>query len=630
MDAIFGIWHLDGTSATASELEQMAAALESLPGHARAVTVICDGTVGMGRLTIGRGATRQPPTQDGGLLCVADARLYRAPESQAPQNMTAADRERLFCRLHARLGDDAPLQVEGDFAYAVWDRGRQRLTLARDHAGVRPMFYRLVPGRSLVWATHSDLIARSGLGPVEVNLEAAVGNLIDNSMGAEDTVLRGLRRLPPAHVLHMVSGGVERMHRYWSLRCRNPIPAAADFDACATELRRLLDQAVRCRLPPHRGVGAHLSGGLDSSALSVLAARALGEQGRQLHTYSFVSDIRPDVHFLDERPYVAAVVDSEPNIRNTKVTPAVDEGYIAGSAADRVVGYTGAEAAVLEAAVRDGADVILSGWGGDEAATFNGRGAYAEHFLRGRWRLLRRELRARSRLYHMPQRRVFLHEVLLYILPERLQRLLRRAAGRAPAAVPTDRTFLRPPYRDLQFGTVTLTASTHHNRRALFGHENLAFRLESWAMQGAHHGVHFTFPMLDRALLDYCIRLPARMFLRDGVRRAIFRGAMRGVLPDIVRNRRPKLVPFPCAILRLSERRADLLDEVARLRADPRITRVLDLDAVEAALRALPAPDIVQRALNAEADGGAATATEPTALFDVIAFARNLKDRLGD
>ena len=111
-----------------------------------------------------------------------------------------------------------------------------------------------------------------------------------------------------------------------------------------------------------------MSGGLDSTAISVLAARALGQESRPPHTYSFVSELRHDVQFVDERPYVDATTQAEPNIYNTKIYPSDrDDAYI-DVWADRMSGFFGAEEKVLDAADSDLVDVILSGWGATRSA----------------------------------------------------------------------------------------------------------------------------------------------------------------------------------------------------------------------------------------------------------------------
>jgi len=581
MDAIFGLWRFDGSQVGEATLRGMAAAFESVPSRQRALALQCEGPIGFGRVSVGRSISEQPTTREGGTICVADARLYRAPETTDPVALSTSERERLLCRLHDRHGDDAPNRIEGDFAYTLWNPAQQQLTLVRDHVGVRPLFYAHIPGKLFAWASFPDMLVGSHLIPDDFDVDAAIAGFVRNLSDHERTHIRGLKRLPSAHLMRVSNASLDKK-RYWSLKAEAPITDISRFEECAAKMRQLLDEAVRRRLPRTETIGAHLSGGLDSTAISVLAARALGQEGRPLHTYSFVAELRPDVRFVDERPYVDATVQGEPNIYSTKITPPPRDDANRSAYVDRFGGFSGAEEKVLTAANRDAVDVILSGWGGDEVVTFNGRGAYAEHFMQGRWRTLWREVKARSELYRISGKSVFVGEVLSFVLPDRLFDTLRRAAGKDVDVMAHQRLrrFLAPSVWQSKTTGISLGAHARRNQLNLFNNGHIAYRLENWAMQGSQHGVQYAFPLLDKALLEYAIRLPAAFFIRDGVRRAIFREAMKGILPESVRTRRPKFAPFPCALLRASEDKREAFEVLETLPQDDRLAGTFDFEAV--------------------------------------------------
>ena len=221
--------------------------------------------------------------------------------------------------------------------------------------------------------------------------------------------------------------------RYWQLDrtaigSRNCSPEDA-----ARELRRLVDEAVHCRLPRTGEIGAHLSGGLDSSAIAVLAARQLREEGRTLHAYSFIDRQRNDITLEDETEFVKAVVEQEGDIDWTPIRPPaglsvcgqpMDADNMTSARVDEP------ENAVCARAEDQGIGMVLSGWGGDEGATFNGRGTFAELFLRGRWRTLAREVLAlkRERGWSVP--RILNNEIISYLRPEGAIKFVRRISGR--------------------------------------------------------------------------------------------------------------------------------------------------------------------------------------------------------
>ncbi|MDU8913527.1 asparagine synthetase B family protein [Aestuariicoccus sp. MJ-SS9] len=632
MNLVFGILRFDGTPVSDSVLTSMAEGFVSAPDLERRVEVHLEGPIGMGRLTIGGRSVDHPLTREGALICAADARLYQAPGIKSPKDLSAPDREALLCALHAQYGDDAPAHIDGDFAYVIWDENLQRLSFIRDRVGVRPLFYFHEPGQFLLWSSHSDMIVRSGLITEEFNLDAALAQFTYDMSDVESTLVKGMKRLPPAHKMHVTSSGEVKKQRYWELKCENPIRNSASLEGCASKLRQLLTDAVSRRLPQNETIGAHLSGGLDSSSVSILAARALQREGRPLHTYSFVSRARPDVHFIDERPYTDAAVQSEPNIYNTKISPPEDFADSIAEIRDRMAVFWGAEEKVLGAAERDKIDVILSGWGGDEIASFNGKGAYAEHFVRGRWRLLWEEVNARSARLGASKRQVLANEVAADILPHGLWKVLRRAAGKKEVPTPVDETLnamVQPEFRQALKDGPRLGANTRKNRLLRFTQGHIAYRLENWAMQGAYRGIQYTFPMLDRQLLEYAIRLPASFTKRNGLGRAVFREAMQGVVPESVRTLPRKLAPFPCNLLRLAEQKNDYLEELQVMREDPRLSAVLDCEAVETLLQQAPDVDQVKAALNEEAAGGPSPSLEPTLAVEPLMFLRILQARLG-
>lgn len=192
-------------------------------------------------------------------------------------------------------------RLNGIFAFAVWDDDRQRLFLARDRLGVKPLFY-AAHGRELVFGSEPKaLLAHGSLRP-EVDAEGlaevfALGPARTPGHG----VFRGLQELRPGYTLTFDHAGVHH-RRYWALASH---PHPDDADTTAQVVRELLRDAVERQLVADVPVCAFLSGGVDSSALAGFAAAGLAQQGRgPLRTYSLdyadndryfrASDFQPD------------------------------------------------------------------------------------------------------------------------------------------------------------------------------------------------------------------------------------------------------------------------------------------------------------------------------------------------
>src|SRR5205085_4959899 len=138
----------------------------------------------------------------------------------------------------------------------------------------------------------------------------ALTRRVVHALRHDDCLIAGIKRLPPAHFMEISREGLS-LSRYWQLDRAAVGSCACSPQEAAHELRRLVDQAVDCRLPRTGEIGAHLSGGLDSSSISVLAARKLRETGRTLHAYSFLDRQRNDITLEDETEFVNAVAEQE-------------------------------------------------------------------------------------------------------------------------------------------------------------------------------------------------------------------------------------------------------------------------------------------------------------------------------
>lgn len=604
MRLICGVLRLDGAHAGQDQLRAMAAQMAA--PHLRPSLILWNsGPVGLAILdfAIGSGSPPALPETDTAVLA-ADVRL---DEPAALAHMLGRNAPRaedaLLLALLERFGTSTLPRVLGDFAFAGWNRTTQRLTCGRDVFGVRPLSYAYQAGKLFAFASLPNALHGGEIVAKRID-EDAFARRLTRSLRGDDSLIVGIKRLPPAHVIE-VSGEAITISRYWQLdrAAAGTRPCAAE--EAARELRRLLEQAVRCRLPRTGEVGAHLSGGLDSSAVAVLAARQLREQGRQLHAYSWLDRQRNDVALEDETGFVKALLDQEGDIGWTPIRApaailargeAMDADTMALLDADTHEHMTCARAEA------QGVALVLQGWGGDQSASFDGRGTLAELFLRGRWRTLAREVAALSREHGKPGLRIFRGEVLSYLarawLPDTVFRLVEAAKGK-----PKDhRTLFRESLstatrRRLATSrgrTLNMTSNACENRWRLLTAPHLAECLEAQAQIGAGHGLAFAFPLLDRRLVEFVLSLPSELFLRGGFRRRLFRDAMTDVLPPAVRLRHRKYLPFPGRMIDLAEMKNQLLARIDAYEKNDTVRRTMNLGHLRRLVEAFPSPERVR------------------------------------
>jgi asparagine synthase (glutamine-hydrolysing) len=216
--------------------------------------------------------------------------LRRDLEALGHRFKTRSDTE-VIVHLYEEHGVDCVQHLRGMFAFALWDAKRERLLLARDRLGVKPLYYALPADGDIRIAFASELKGLFDVPGVsrELDLESLSSYLAYLYIPHPATAIRGARRLPPAHVLVAEEGRVE-VRRYWDL----DVDAAAEPDA--EDLWRRVADAVELRLVADVPVGSFLSGGLDSSAIVAAAT----ERDAPPETFTVVFP-RPEERLYDER-----------------------------------------------------------------------------------------------------------------------------------------------------------------------------------------------------------------------------------------------------------------------------------------------------------------------------------------
>ena len=218
----------------------------------------------------------QPITnEDSTIWIVFNGEIYNFPELRSKLEArghvfrTHTDTEAIV-HLYEEYGDDCVQHLRGMFAFAIWDAPRRRLLLARDRLGKKPLYYAEHAGALLFGSEIKSLLQFPGL-PREPDLEAIKLYLTLQYVPDPLSGYRAIRKLPPAHRLIAERGAI-RVERYWDLSY-GPKHAGSE-DELAEELRARLREAVRLRLLSDVPLGAHLSGGIDSSLIVALMAEA--------------------------------------------------------------------------------------------------------------------------------------------------------------------------------------------------------------------------------------------------------------------------------------------------------------------------------------------------------------------
>ena len=199
-------------------------------------------------------------------------------EAKGHRFTTQTDTE-VVVHLYEECGVDAVQRLRGMFALALWDGDRQRLLLARDRVGKKPLFYACLPDRFL-FASEIKAILQDPEVPTAIDVAAMDAYLAFQFIPHPLTIYQAIRKLPPAHLLVWEQGEVT-IEPYWHLDFARKIPIR-DHEV-AEALRAQLEEATRVRLTSDVPLGALLSGGVDSSAVVALMSRIMD---RPVQTFS--------------------------------------------------------------------------------------------------------------------------------------------------------------------------------------------------------------------------------------------------------------------------------------------------------------------------------------------------------
>lgn len=274
-----------------------------------------DGCVGFGHTLLGTTAEsaceHQPFTLDGCRWIVADARVdarrdliakLEAHEHAIAPSTTDVE---LILRAYEVWGEDCVEHLLGDFVFVIWDGLRKRLFCARDHLGVKPLFYANC-GRSLILSNTLDCIRRHPAVSDKLN-DQAVADFLLFGLNQEPatTSFADIQRVPPAHRAEWSASGLH-MSRYWTLAIDEPLyyRRASDYTERFLEL---LKTAIDDRLRVKK-VGIFMSGGLDSTTLAATACSVLGARSTSFEVRAFTTLVA-GVADNKERYYAEMVAD---------------------------------------------------------------------------------------------------------------------------------------------------------------------------------------------------------------------------------------------------------------------------------------------------------------------------------
>lgn len=469
--------------------------------------------------------------------------LRRELEALGHRFRSHSDTEVLLAA-YSEWGRAALPKLVGMFALAILDARARTLFLARDFFGIKPLYYSF-DGPGFSFASEIKALLEIPGIPREVDPERVHAYLV---YGVTDhghrTLLSRVRQLPAAHFLEIsLDQPMEaRPERYWNLDTERR--ADLSLDEAADHLRDLFLESIRLHLRSDVPLGAALSGGIDSSAIVTGMRHVLGDAA-DIHVFSYVAD---DAAINEDRWIDLAAGAAGAHVHKVRATP---DGLIADlndlvDTQDVPFGSTSifAQRRVFRRAREDGVKVMLDGQGADEmlggyhgyaAARFvslvrQGRAVEAVAFLR--------------RASRSPGRAGMWRQCLQRLVPGEVVDVVRRVPGlgRRPVAWLNASWFAD---RGVGIGPARFARSREQLRTELertITETSLPALLRYEDRNSMAVSVESRVPFLTPALASFLLSLPEEYIISpDGTSKAVFRRAMRGIVPDAILDRRDKI-----------------------------------------------------------------------------------------
>ncbi|MET0626795.1 MAG: asparagine synthase (glutamine-hydrolyzing) [Pyrinomonadaceae bacterium] len=538
----------EGLSAAGAVLESMCRIIAHRGPDEQGATVRGAAALGMRRLSIIDLAGGQQPMSgcDPSVTIVFNGEIYnyrelrRDLEARGHRFHTNSDTEAIV-HAYEEHGARCVEHLRGMFGFAVWDERRRRLFVARDRAGKKPLYYTLTPEGTLVFGSELKSLLLHPEVRREVNPEALDAYLSFGYVPDPLSIFRDVHKLPPGCHLTFENGGV-KVEEYWDFPFK-PEEGRTEDD-WLEELRALLEESVRVRLVADVPLGAFLSGGVDSSAIVGLMARA-SERPVKTFSIGFREDsydelkfarlaaerFKTEHHEFTVTPDVCAIVD--------ELVWHFDEPFADSSALPTYM---------VSKMARDYVKVVLSGDGGDEL--FAGYTRYAVDRRRSGFARLPRVVREGlmqplgRRLPHGARGRNFIHNVALEPLDRYVEEVsvftrlnkaslytedFRRRLGASDPAAGFRATAARAGTGDPLDALLYLDAKTYLPGDILTKVDRMTMAV----------GLEARAPLLDHKLIEFVGRIPARFKMRGLETKHLFKRAVEGLVPEEI-LRRPK------------------------------------------------------------------------------------------
>ncbi|KMY51903.1 lasso peptide isopeptide bond-forming cyclase [Peribacillus loiseleuriae] len=538
------------------------------------------------------------------LAITADAIIDNRQELFEKLQVDYADRKgmpdsKLILLSYIKWGEECPKLLVGDFAFMIWDQKNQKLFGARDFSGSRTLYFYRGENKFAFCTTIAPLLV---LPYVERKLNEqwlaeflaipGMNDAVDTSI----TAFKNIEQLPPSHSFSLKEGRIT-FSRYCTITNigRLNLKNNEEYEEA---FRHVFQDAVTARLRTHHGVGAHLSGGLDSSSVVSFASRALRNDNKILHTFSSIPptdfiDWTPKNTIADERPFISSTVDFVGNIRDhyydfaeTNPLLEIDELLQYLEMPYKFFANSNWIDGIFREARQQGIGVLLNGGRGNLSVSWGPvYNYYAILLKRLKWIRLYKELNQYSkkvggnRLRRVPN--------ISRIAFPSMNKFFPDETDQYPLIINPELASKTDVFAKLEeHGIKQIQSPYEHN---VYEERKKHFEeLYSWNATGAlgaklslRYSLWKRDPTNDLNVIRFCLTVPEEQYVQNGVGRSLIRRATETYLPDKVRlNQTIRGVQGADCVHRMTPYWDDFIDELDVLRKDSKIGELMNTEVL--------------------------------------------------
>jgi asparagine synthase (glutamine-hydrolysing) len=455
-----------------------------------------------------------------GIIVLLEGFIYNISEIRSELKMpdTKISIPDLIFRSYKKWGITFADKLNGDFAICMYLENSSQVILINDHLGNRPLAFSII-GPILYFGTDVIGLSKALYDNEKIDRQYLINFFLQEGYNYSILPHKNISKLNPGHYI-IISSSKQECKQYWY-----PENIEKDkklkFSQVTEDLRLLLHDAVQIRADKNYSASAHISGGLDSSLVGVLARKIFSEQP-SFYGFSWSPETaNPDIKFKkDERLIVKKLCEQNEII--PVFTNFNEEDYLAFLSNWRHPSEYIYERTTIQAAKEKGINLIFSGWGGDEFISIGDVGIDADLIRELNWQIFLKK-------YPLNRFRKF-SSALVY-------------NGLFPSS---RRSFLKfksfpeiYPYLENQIENNQIPRNerlSSNSRRTfhlqLLKKYSLTARTSDWYVHGQRNGIEYRYPLLDKRIVEYMLKVPSKSLVNGSSNRTILRTLGKGYLPE--------------------------------------------------------------------------------------------------